>query len=132
MSNKLTISSRALHDVEKIRDWYDEQSYQAGDRFLDELNSFLTKLIKYPHQYRKINKDVRRCLMETFPYIIYFVESKGRITILRVRHSNKSHSNVIDNLPSYCSIEKLNARVSDPSTQDKLYKRCYKYYSLST
>jgi len=50
MTNKLIISSRALHDVEKIRDWYDERSYQAGRKFLDELNSFLTKLVERPHQ----------------------------------------------------------------------------------
>jgi plasmid stabilization system protein ParE len=89
MSNELVISSRAFQDAEKIRDWYDEQSYMAGSRFMDELNLFLTKLIKYPHQHRKINKDVRRCLMDVFPYIIYFTEGKGLITILRIRHSKQ-------------------------------------------
>jgi plasmid stabilization system protein ParE len=89
MINKLIISSRALHDIEKIRDWYDEQSYQAGNKFLDELHSFLPKLVKYPYQYRKINKDVRRCIMEVFSYIIYFIESKGEITLLRVRHAKQ-------------------------------------------
>jgi len=32
MSNKLRISSRAFEDVEKKRDWYDEQSENAGAR----------------------------------------------------------------------------------------------------
>jgi len=88
MTNKIKISSRALHDVEKIRDWYDERSYQAGRKFLDKLNSFLTKLAERPHQYRKVNKEVRRCLMNTFPYIIYFSDNDV-ITILRVRHSKQ-------------------------------------------
>ena len=73
-------------DAEKIRDWYDERSIKVGKRFIEEMDCFIAKIDNNPYQFRKINAEVRRCLMNIFPYIIYFFLTEDKIVILRIRH----------------------------------------------
>lgn len=37
---------KAYKDVKQIREWYDEQSYLAGNNFLDKFEWYIAKITK--------------------------------------------------------------------------------------
>ncbi len=89
MPNKLILSSKAYHDIDKIREWYNQESIETAERFLDEINVFSKRIAVNPERFKKINKEVKRCLLKKFPYILFFSEQKFEIIILRVRHKKQ-------------------------------------------
>ncbi len=89
MVDKILISPKANNDLQNILKWYDEQSFEAGNRFLDEINHCIEKIKTSPSLYKTVTKDIQRCLMKIFPFIIYFSTQPDGLVILRIRHKKQ-------------------------------------------
>ncbi|MSS76216.1 MAG: hypothetical protein EXR90_04935 [Methyloglobulus sp.] len=50
----------------------------------------LARLTRNPELYRKIHGDVRRILIDRFPFGIFFIENEQHIVILAVLHARRS------------------------------------------
>ena len=67
-------------------EYYEEREQGLGYDFSIEVFAGIQKIINYPTAWPVIEKDVRRCLVNRFPYgIIYSIEQAG-IFILAVMH----------------------------------------------
>jgi plasmid stabilization system protein ParE len=77
-------------ELRAIRDFYDGRSTDLGKQFLDEFERQVLLLAASPERWMIVTRDVRRCLMHRFPYIIYFKQlgEKG-IRILIVKHQRR-------------------------------------------
>jgi plasmid stabilization system protein ParE len=89
MVEKVIITPKANNDLRDIIEWYDNQSYLAGDRFLDEFNYGIEKITASPSLYKFVAKDIQRCLLKIFPFIIYFSSQPEGIVVLRIRHKKQ-------------------------------------------
>lgn len=89
MNKEIIISAKAADEIRQAAIWYDEQEWGLSKKFVAELEYHYERIKKYPESYKRVTKDVRRCLLKTFPYIIFFSKRKDEITILRVRHSKQ-------------------------------------------
>jgi hypothetical protein len=64
----VAFSRKAAADMRSARYWYGEQNTALADEYL----KVLAEVGKNPSAYRFVNKKVRRCEPNRFPYYIYF------------------------------------------------------------
>ena len=57
-----------------------------GDAFADEIEAGIQKICATAYVWRVIEDDVRRFLIERFPYGIYYTVENDRIVIWAVKH----------------------------------------------
>jgi plasmid stabilization system protein ParE len=74
--------------------WYEERRPGAGNEFLAALEAALDRICANPgalpalEQYVGI-RDVRRCRLERFPYIVFFVARPAEVVVLAVGHARR-------------------------------------------
>jgi plasmid stabilization system protein ParE len=86
MTYRLRIRSDARRDVLSARRWYERQSAGLGDRFGEELAAAISSIHEQPFLYATIYRNVRRAMTRRFPYAVYFIVDRDRISVLRVLH----------------------------------------------
>ena len=84
----LTVAEKELDETVE---WYNHQVANLGARFLDEFNKSIFRVAEYPYSCEKIESDIRRCLVNRFPYgIIYRMdEDEECIVIIAVAHLHR-------------------------------------------
>lgn len=90
MSFTVVIEKRALEDVQKAIDYYDEQQVGLGGKFITTLDKHISALENNPfYQFRY--KDYRALPIKRFPYLILFFiqESTDTIYITAVFHTRQ-------------------------------------------
>ena len=83
--SRYSLYKKASKDLENIIDWYEQVAPGLSIQFLQEIEGALHQIVKSPSAYKPVTQGIRRCLLKKFPYIIYFIEEKDRIVVLRVR-----------------------------------------------
>ena len=89
---KLVVRQEAKDEAEAIRAWYEEQSPDLGDRFVNGLDACFDELIENPNlQIRK--ESFRYARIKGFRYYrVVFTLDGQVITVYQVRHtSRRSH-----------------------------------------
>lgn len=92
MTYTIFIDIRAIIDIQKAIDYYDEQQVGLGEIFESTLHSHIQTLEKNP--LFNIRYDNVRCLpMKKFPYMIHYtVEEINHIVIVRaVFHTSREN-----------------------------------------
>jgi plasmid stabilization system protein ParE len=68
---KIKVLPSALTDLDRGRQFYEQQEEVLGDYFLDSLFSDIDSLVLYAGVHRKVF-DFHRLLSKRFPYAIYY------------------------------------------------------------
>ena len=77
-------------ELREIRNFYEERSPGLGAAFIDEFERQVLKLAATPERWIVVEKDVRRCLMRRFPYVVYFrCVSAERLRVTVVKHQRR-------------------------------------------
>ncbi len=81
----------AQKELDDAVEWYNHKAPDLGIRLLDEMNKSLKRISSYPHSCAEIENDIRRCLMNRFPYgLIYCIDDdKETIVIIAVAHLHR-------------------------------------------
>ena len=83
---KVSFLPLAEQELDEAFFWYEEQVVGLGNSFLDEFNQSVKRIVAYPALYEQIDNDLRRCLMNRFPYgIIYGIDGE-QIIIVALAH----------------------------------------------
>lgn len=75
--------------------WYESQQSGVGDEFLDELSVAIDKIRHDPHQFSKLetsyqpSRDLRRCLLHRFPFLVVYEIATGEIRVVAVSHARR-------------------------------------------
>lgn len=56
-------------------DWYYVRDVDAAARFAAEVEQVLGRVAASPQQFPIVHRDVRRALLQLFPYAVYFTKS---------------------------------------------------------
>ena len=89
MSRRFIVRPLAEADLETAARWYDEEQPGLAERFLKDVDRSFARLRERPLQFPVVTGDVRRALMHTFPYAIYF-RANETIVVLAVLHLRRS------------------------------------------
>lgn len=69
--------------------YYEEQVPELGQTFLDAAERAVELIVRSPTMYRIVESDIRLCLMERFPYAIYYRVLSDQIRILVWKHHSR-------------------------------------------
>lgn len=86
---KLVLRRLAGQDLENAGLFYERREPGLGERFLDEVDRLLLQVQENPLQFRAFDHGVRRGLVKSFPYAVYFLIDDGTIVILGVLHHHR-------------------------------------------
>jgi len=89
MRRSLIIRPEASAEIREAFDWYESQSAGLGTVFRDSLGTTLDKIRDNPGQYPVVYREVRRALLRRFPYGVFYLVEKKRITVLAVFHGRR-------------------------------------------
>jgi len=69
--------------------FYDHQSPGLGFRFFKEVDQAIDRVKFMPDAWQKIGKRTRRCLLNTFPYAIFYIIETDLILVTAVAHLHR-------------------------------------------
>ncbi len=78
----------ALEFEEAIR-FYRSRGRTLGERFATEVRKTINQILEHPERWRKIETNVRRCLVKVFPYTVFYTIEEDYILILAVMHHKR-------------------------------------------
>ena len=97
MPFKLLFSPEAENDLQEIYDWYETALPGLGDRFIEEVENRLFKLINTPGPGSIRYEDIRCTLVSDFPYLIHYGVNTENEQIIAYRIFHTSRKPLWDN-----------------------------------
>ena len=81
-------------DIEDAIDWYEKQSPRLGKRFYKNFEEATERILSQPTVYITVTQNVRRVLLKTFPYKLFYTISGDTIYILGLLHGKRSKASI--------------------------------------
>ena len=104
---KVSLLPLAQKELDEAYAWYEEQVVGLGNSFLDEFDLSVKRIVSFPELYEQIDDNLRRCLMNRFPYGIIYGIDGDIIIITAVAHLKRK--------PNYWSDRNINRNNSRES-----------------
>jgi plasmid stabilization system protein ParE len=86
MSRRWIVRPLAESDLDRAASWYEHQRAALGLRFLDAVDHLFERVRTKPLQFPLVSANVRRALVPTFPYAVYFRVTDDAVVVLAVLH----------------------------------------------
>jgi plasmid stabilization system protein ParE len=86
---RVTLHAEAEAEVDQAFDWYWERSPQAAAGFLDELAAAQAQIRRNPHQFPLVTPNLRKAVLQRYPYYLLFRDFEGGTQILVVAHAKR-------------------------------------------
>ncbi len=90
IDSEVIIRSEAKLEVQKTFDYYEQKSKGLGLEFMRSLDAVIQSIKRNPLAYQKIYKETRRVLLRKFPYAVFYVAEKNRITVVACFHQKRN------------------------------------------
>ncbi len=87
MVRRFIVRPLAEADLDDGARWYDEEHPGLSRRFLTDVDHTFARIRERPFQFPAVASDVRRALLHTFPYAVYFRVSDDMVAVVAVLHS---------------------------------------------
>ena len=85
----LALAQREMDDAVA---WYNEQSGNLGQEFLDELDRSVRRVVAFPMSCPEMGHGLRRCLLARFPYGIFYGVNNDTLVVVAVAHLHRKPS----------------------------------------
>jgi len=72
--------------------WYEYRGAGLGLQFTTEIDTYLQRIADSPKQFPKTRGELRRAILQRFPYTIHFLDETTRIVVLAVFHVKRNPS----------------------------------------
>ena len=76
-------------EIVEAAQFYESRVPRLGDRFLRELDAAVVEIQEAPRRWRILEDGVRRFVMKSFPYGIYYRIEGDLLRILVVKHHSR-------------------------------------------
>ena len=91
MPVSLILTEKAQKDLDNAYQWYEEQEPGLGKEFIRCIDAKISEINRHPLHHQVVqSKQVRRALINRFPFSIYFVKEETLITIFAILHQRRS------------------------------------------
>ena len=90
MNFKSILVPRAKQELKETFLWYESQESGLGYEFLISADAARAAIQRDPEVYPKVYRDIRRALIQRFPFAIYYVVRAEIIYVLSVFHSRRN------------------------------------------
>lgn len=96
MATKIIVTPKALQDLQKAIDYYNDQQKGLGKRFENTVNDTFFKIAKMPQAASFAYDTVRYKVMDKFPFIVTYEETQNTIVLLRVFNQHQDAQKISD------------------------------------
>jgi len=86
----MIIRPAAELDMSSAYNWYEDQMEGLGEDFLAAVDSKFRLIERMPEAPAVVEADVRRVLLQRFPYAIYYRYAKDEVIVIAVLHMKRS------------------------------------------
>jgi putative addiction module component (TIGR02574 family) len=90
VSRRLIVRPLAEDDLANAAKWYENAQAGLAPRFLVEVDRTLSSIRERPLQFPVVWRELRRALLHTFPYAVYFRAADDVVTVLAVLHHRRN------------------------------------------
>jgi toxin ParE1/3/4 len=90
MTRRFIVRPLAEADLDDAARWYEDERAGLAERFLSDADQTFARVRDRPFQFPTVGGDVRRALLHTFPYAVYFRASDGVVAVLAVLHLRRN------------------------------------------
>jgi plasmid stabilization system protein ParE len=70
--------------------WYESQKSGLGDDFLDCIDKSLNQICQMLESYAAVHQDIRRSIVQRFPYTVYYRIVSSRVIVTAIFHSRRN------------------------------------------
>lgn len=74
----------AKEELTRAVEYYEEQLDNLGLDFSTEVYSAIQRIVSHPEAWPKLTEEIRRCLVNRFPYGVLYTEEDDEIYIVAV------------------------------------------------
>lgn len=85
----LFYTEKAREDLQLAYQWYESQLNGLGDQFLEQIERVLEKLLIFPEHCPVAREPYRRCLIQKFPYSLFYIIELEDIVIQSIFHNHR-------------------------------------------
>ena len=78
--------------------YYESQLAGLGYQFLEEFNTIIKLILKYPTLWLKVGQRTRRAILKNFPYIILYVFEEDTVHITCIAHQHRDQEYYIERM----------------------------------
>ena len=88
MTHRVIVRPEAEVDIGDAAEWYETRQSGLGDDFLAEVGSAIAAAAENPFRFPRFRRkpEVRRVLLDRFPYRLFFIRRATDIIVFRVLH----------------------------------------------
>ena len=90
MTRRFIVRPLAEADLEDAARWYEDERAGLSERFLSDVDRTIARIRERPFEFPAVSGDVRRALLHTFPYAVYFRTSDAAVVVLAVLHLRRN------------------------------------------
>ena len=87
---RIVVGEEARGDVLNAFSFYEERREGLGERFRDHLGVAIAAIQRSPELYPIVYRDLRRRLVERFPYAVLYRLYSGVVVIVAVMHAKQN------------------------------------------
>ncbi|MBK8185806.1 MAG: type II toxin-antitoxin system RelE/ParE family toxin [Cellvibrio sp.] len=92
----IIFSSFALQELLDAEEYYNFELAGLGNRFNEEIKKAVLRIAEYPDAWSIERDNIRKCLLQKFPYKILYAIEKDCILILAIAHLHRKPDYWID------------------------------------
>jgi hypothetical protein len=89
MTVPVSFRPQADAEVQSARLWYEGRRSGLGDQFLAALDQVIERVSQQPESFPRIHRNIRRALVERFPFGLYFEIIDHVAVVLGVVHGHR-------------------------------------------
>lgn len=89
MKRRAFVRQQAQTDIREAARWYEGRESGLGIRFVAQLHTMLQQISENPLRFPIVSENVRRALLQRFPYSVYFINQEDSVAIIAVLHQHR-------------------------------------------
>ncbi|HTU20972.1 MAG TPA: type II toxin-antitoxin system RelE/ParE family toxin [Gemmataceae bacterium] len=83
----LRLLPEARAELDAAVDWYEQQRPGLGTAFLDRVREVFARIAANPQLHATVYQDVRKAVVQKFPYVVLYKEEAGEVVVIAVFHT---------------------------------------------
>lgn len=91
MSLPIRLLPEAQAEFDAAVDWYEQQA-GLGAAFIRRIREVLNRIAANPQLHAAVYQDVRKAVVQQFPYVVLYREEAGEVVVIAVFHSARDPS----------------------------------------
>ncbi len=85
----LVYHPRVEDDLADAAGFYEEQCPGLGEDFLTEARRAVSGICAMPERWVRVEGSVRRCLLERFPFAVFYSHDGDQVLVLTIVHTRR-------------------------------------------